>query len=51
MLNGQGLFILPSFPRRREFIWFCREKVAIGHGHGASRFRGKGETHLTRSGK
>ena len=47
----QGLFILPSFPRMRESIWFCPEKVAIGHGHGGSRFRGKDETHLTCSGK
>ena len=29
----RALFILSSFPRRRESIWSCHEKVAIGHGH------------------
>ena len=47
----QGLFILSSFPRRRESMWSCHEKFAIGHGHVGSRFRGKDETRLTQSGK
>ena len=46
-----GLFILSSFPRRRESMWSCHEKIAIGHGHVGSRFRGKDETRLTQSGK
>ena len=46
-----GLFILSSFPHRRESIWSCHQKVAIGHGHVISRFCGKDETHLTQSGK
>ncbi len=48
---AQGLFIISSFPRRRESIWSCQEKVAIGHGRVGSRFRGRDETHLTQSGK
>ena len=46
-----SLFILSSFPRRRESMWSCHEKIAIGHGHVGSRFRGKDETRLTQSGK
>ena len=49
--DRQGLFILSSFPRRRESMWSCHEKIAIGHGHVGSRFRGKDETRLTQSGK
>ena len=50
-MAGLGLFILSSFPRRRESIWSCHEKVAIGHGHVESRFRGRDEPYLTQSGK
>ncbi len=50
-LHTQGLFILSSFPRRRESMWSCHEKIAIGHGHVGSPFLGKDETHLTQFGK
>ena len=46
-MAGQGLFILSSFPRRRESMGSCHEKVAIGHGHVGSRFRGKDGTYVT----
>ena len=30
-------------------MWSCHEKIAIGHGHVGSRFRGKDETRLASS--